>query len=135
MTTFIDTSILVYLTKPESKEHEHAKALFEQCKQNGPIVISDIVYSEFSSAMESVNQTNETLADFYLERIAFTHEALFRAGKAFREYKEKNNGPNLNVLPDFIIGAQVEIEEAALLTNNKKDFLAYFPTIEIVSLK
>lgn len=85
--------------------------------------------------MESVNQTNETLADFYLERIAFTHEALFRAGKAFREYKEKNNGPNLNVLPDFIIGAQVEIEEAALLTNNKKDFLAYFPTIEIVSLK
>ncbi|TPJ32452.1 type II toxin-antitoxin system VapC family toxin [Mesorhizobium sp. B2-8-3] len=135
MTTFIDTSILVYLTKPDAQEHEEAKALFAECKKNGPIVLSDIVYSEFSSAMKSVDHTNETIADFSLERIGFTDDVLFRAGKAFRQYREKNNGPKLNVLPDFIIGAQVEAEEATLLTNNKKDFLGYFPNINIVSIK
>jgi predicted nucleic acid-binding protein len=90
MTTFIDTSILVYLTKPEAKEHERAKVLFAECKKNGPMVLSDIVYSEFSSAMTSVAHTDETIADFSLERTTFTNEILFRAGKAFREYKEKN---------------------------------------------
>ena len=104
-----------------------------KCREEGPIVVSDIVYSEFSVALQSVAETNEAIAEFNLERIGFTNEVLFRAGKAYKKYKE-NDGKKLNVLPDFLIGAQVELADAVLLTNNKKDFLAYFPSIDIISL-
>jgi len=134
MTTFIDTSILIHITNTNANEHKDSLKLLQKCKLDGPVILSDIVYAEFSSVFNSIEETDIVLATFSFERAALNKSALFRAGKAFREYKEQNKGPKLNVLSDFLIGAQVETSEAALLTNNKKDFINYFPKITIHSL-
>lgn len=134
MTTFIDTSILIHITNTKANEHKDSLELLEKCKLDGPVILSDIVYSEFSSVFKSIEDTDRVLAEFSFERAPLNKASLFRAGKAFREYKEKNKGPKLNVLSDFLIGAQVETSEAALLTNNKKDFVNYFPKLTIHSL-
>ena len=39
------------------------------------------------------------------------------------------------MLPDFLIGAQASLEKSPLLTNNKGDFVGYFPDITIICRK
>jgi predicted nucleic acid-binding protein len=131
MTTFVDTNVLVYLLKEDEEFHDWAKKAIEERKNHGPLIICDIVYSEFSVSMESVDKTNEAVAELALERLRFSNEALFYAGKAFKEHKRRG-GTRSNVLADFLIGAQAELEDAPLITNNAKDYTSYFPKVSLI---
>jgi predicted nucleic acid-binding protein len=129
MTTFLDTNILISLLDEEAELHEWALARVAEC--DGPAVISDIVYCEFSVAMDSVQETDAAIASLALERVSGSKEVLFRAGKAFKAYKA-NQGPKNQVLPDFIIGATAEVAGAPLITNNAQDYAGYFPELQLI---
>jgi predicted nucleic acid-binding protein len=101
-------------------------------KANGPVIISDIVYCEFSIGMATQAHVDAAISNFGLERLRGNDAALFRAGVAYKLYKTRN-GPKTNVLPDFLIGAIAEIAGAPLVTINQKDFVGYFPTVQIIS--
>ena len=58
--------------------------------------------------------------------------ALYLAAKAHLRYRQ-SGGTRTGVLPDFFIGAQAAVSEAALLTRDARRFRTYFPTIEIIS--
>jgi predicted nucleic acid-binding protein len=131
MTTFVDTNILLCLLNENEEFHEWAKEIFEERKTHGPLIICDVVYSEFSVSMDSVEKTNQAVAELARERLRFTNEALFHAGKAYKKHK-KRGGTRSNVLADFFIGAQAELEKAPLLTNNAKDYTSYFPGVSII---
>lgn len=132
MTTFIDTNILIYLTNPVEAHHAWAVEQLQLCKANGPAVISDIVYCEFSVGMKNQAEVDEVVQRFNLERIRGSDAALVRAGLAFKDYKKKD-GPKTNVLPDFLIGAIAEVLDAPLLTANARDFVGYFPKLKVIS--
>jgi predicted nucleic acid-binding protein len=132
MTTFVDTNVIIYLLDSGSPFHDWAKAAAIKRRTEGPLIISDIVYSELSVDLQSVDATDEVINLLALERIGFTRQALFRAGRAFTEYRERG-GPKTNVLSDFLIGAQAETAAAPLLTNNRKDFISYFPSVELIT--
>jgi predicted nucleic acid-binding protein len=132
MTTFLDTNILIYLLDAEAELHEWAVSQLEARLEVGPAVISDIVYCEFSVAMNTVEETDAAIAQLALERIRGSTEVLFRAGKAFQAYKN-NNGPKNQVLPDFIIGATASVAGVPLMTANPGDFVGYFPGLQIIS--
>jgi predicted nucleic acid-binding protein len=131
MTTFVDTNVLVYLLNENEELHDWARKAFEERKAHGPLIICDIVYSEFSAGMDTLEKTNEAVAELALERLRFTNETLFHAGKAYKEHKRRG-GTRSNVLADFLIGAQAELEQAPLLTNNAKDYASYFPKMSII---
>ena len=131
MTTFVDTNVIIYLLDSTSKFHSWAKTIATKRRTEGPLIVSDIVYSEISMSLNSVEHTDEVLNSLALERIGFTKDALFRAGRAFAEYRRRG-GPKTNVLSDFLIGAQAETAGAPLLTNNRKDFISYFPSVELI---
>ena len=132
MTTFPDTNILVYLLDEGAELHEWAIAQLEVRLEVGPAVISDVVYCEFSVAMDPVEETDAAIAQLALERVRGSREALFQAGKAFKAYKA-NNGPKNQVLPDFIIGATAAAAGAPLMTANPGDFAGYFPGLQLIS--
>jgi predicted nucleic acid-binding protein len=131
MTTFVDTNVLLCLLNEDEEFHEWAKKAIEERKTHGPLIICDIVYSEFSVGLASVEKTNEAVAELALERLRFSNEALFHAGKAYKEHK-KRGGTRSNVLSDFLIGAQAELEDAPLITNNAKDYASYFPNVSLI---
>lgn len=131
MTTFVDTNIIGYLINPDEEMHDWAKRAVEERRQHGPLVICDIVYSEFSVAMSGIDQTNEVVTELALERLRFSDEVLFRAGQAFKAYKRRG-GAKTNVLADYLIGAQAEVEGAPLLTNNARDYRTSFPDVTII---
>ena len=130
MTTFVDTNVLIDALDPSSANHKWATESLAAADQ--PLVICDVVYSEFSVSIDSVNDTNAALQGLSLERYAFSENSLFGAGKAYLQYK-KNTGQKLNVLSDFLIGALASDEGAPLLTANTKDYKKYFPALTLIA--
>ena len=82
--------------------------------------------------MKTVTETDEVVRSLAIERYRFSNAVLFRAGKAFAEYKRRG-GPKLYLLSDFLIGAQAEVERAPLVTNNVREFASYFPSVELIT--
>lgn len=130
MTTFVDTNVLIDALDPNSANHQWATQSLAAADQ--PLVICDIVYSEFSVGIASMEDTNTAIRRLSLERYPFTDASLFGAGKAYLQYK-KNNGEKLNVLSDFLIGALADGEGAPLLTANAKDYKTYFPKLALIA--
>lgn len=132
MTTLIDTNIVIALLDDQDGYHEWAVEKAVELKQQGPLIVSDIVYCESSVAMVRQEDMDEAIHRLGLDRITPSDNALFIAGKAFKRYRDVNKGPKTGVLPDFIIGATAEAMGLPLLTTNPKDFTGYFPNITLI---
>ena len=132
MTVFLDTSVLIALLDEDDNNHDWSVSQLVLGKSDGPAIISDIVYCEASVGFDYQEEVDNAVATLGLERMRCRDDALFRAGKAFLKYRKENAGPKSGVLPDFIIGAIAEAENAPLITLNQKDFAGYFPDIELI---
>jgi predicted nucleic acid-binding protein len=132
MTTFVDTNVLIAFLKPDEPFHAWSVEKLRACKENGPAIISDIVYCELSVGMKSLAEVDATISQLALERVRGTDAALFRAGKAFKQHRDAR-GLNTTVLPDFIIGAIAAVAGAPLLTANPKDFVRHFPELRLIT--
>jgi predicted nucleic acid-binding protein len=131
MTTFLDSNAVIYFLDVKSPFHKWAKELIIKRQAEGPLIISDIVYSEVSVSLDSVEATDAAFNLLAVERMRFTKAVLFRAGKAFVEYRRRG-GMRTRVLSDFLIGAQAEIEEAPLMTADRGVFSSHFPSVELI---
>ncbi|HEV7433791.1 MAG TPA: PIN domain-containing protein [Pseudorhizobium sp.] len=136
MTTFLDTSAILSAINHGETHHAWSVAKIEERRAEGPLVIADIVYSELAAGMKSREETDTAIAEWALERLRNSDDALFKAGQAYKAYKQKKRAPGepvkTNVLPDFLIGALAEVEGVPLVTTNQDDFLKYFPNIQII---
>lgn len=133
MTTLLDTNILIKALDENSDHHDWALAQLEESKLRGPALVLDIVFCEFTVAMDSLDDALEAISSLDLERLTCDDSALFRAGKAFKQYRDENAGPKLNVLPDFLIGAAAETLNCSLMTTNPNDFRGYFPDVDLIT--
>lgn len=131
MTTLFDTSALFAVLTPSDVHHRWSVEQLEAGKANGPIVIVDIIYSELSVNM-SREEIERAISYLAVDRLPSDDETLLRAGKAFGLYK-KRQGPKMNVLPDFLIGAAADAARIPLVTTNGKDFVGYFPDVNVIT--
>lgn len=131
MTTFFDTSALFAAINRTEPHHRWSQNQLAKCKAQGPVVITDIVYCEFSVGMATQAEVDRVVQLLALERYPGNDAILFRAGKAFLQYR-KSKGTKTNVLPDFLIGAAAEVSGAPLVTANASHFVTYFPTLKII---
>ncbi len=132
MTTFFDTSALIALVKDTEKHHRWSREQFEVGKLLGPIVISPIVFSEYCVGMASLQHVQQSLQSLGIESIAESDAALFRASRAYLQYKGINKGPKSSLLPDFLIGAAAETLGRPLVTTNARDFQSYFQGLQLI---
>jgi len=132
MTAFLDTNVLISLLDGNAQFHDWCVEAVQRKRAEGPALISDIVFCEFSIGMPDLESVVSAIRDLDLERIRASDRALFRAGTALREYKMKHGGPKSSVLPDFLIGAEAAVQGLPLITANPKDFVNYFPEMEVI---
>ncbi|MBA3880730.1 MAG: hypothetical protein C0500_13560 [Sphingobium sp.] len=132
MTTFFDTSVVMALADPDHANHAWSLNQFVECQAQGPILINDIVYAEFSAGMENREAVDAVVGRFGFERTLRDDTALFEAGQRYARYKDINKGPKLNVLADFFIGAAAKVLGVPLVTANPKDFRRFFSGLIIV---
>lgn len=131
MTTLFDTSALIAVLKPSDVHHQWSVEQLEARKAAGPILIIDIIYSELSVSMTKT-EIETAIVQLAVDRLPSDDEALFRAGKAFLLYKDRD-GTKTNVLPDFLIGAAADAAGIPLVTTNPKDFVGYFPRVKVIN--
>ena len=132
MVTFLDTNVLINVLKEDPESPGPNMKSLNDAKSRGRILITDIVYSEFSIALATEDEVDEVIKSLGVTRISCPAKGLFRAGKAFKAYKEANAGPKGNVLPDFLIGAHAAAENAPLVTTDVKRMSQYFPDLTII---
>lgn len=134
MTTFVDTNILIDVLQPKSKFYAWSAERLTEAKQSGPVVVSDIVYSEFSVTLPSVQDVDQAIGALDLLRCGYSKHVLFDAGKAYASYRQRaGNGAKRNVLPDFFIGALAHHEKSPLITRDPQKIRAYFPEVTLIT--
>jgi len=132
MTTFIDTNVLIDVTKDDAEHHAWSLERLNDARGRGPVIVSDIVYCEFSVTIAEQNEVNEAIDRLSLERCGYSDAVLYRAARAFRAYRD-NGGPRESLLPDFLVGALAEAEGCALLTRDPRRIRTYFPAVELIT--
>ena len=132
MTTLFDTSTLLAVLNQTEPHHRWSTSQLQSCKARGPVVISDMIYCELSVGIATHVEMEKVIKYLAVDRLEGNDEVLFRAGKAYEQYKKKKGASKTNVLPDFLIGAAAEVARIPLVTANPKDFVSYFPSLSVI---
>jgi predicted nucleic acid-binding protein len=98
----------------------------------GPVVINDIVYSEFSAGFITIEEIDMIITEFSISHIQIPLPALFMAAKAHQRYRAAG-GTRTGTLPDFFVGAHAAVTGIPLLTRDTRRYKTYFPTLDLIS--
>ena len=77
MTTFVDTNVLIYLLDPQSAFHKWSVDELVKAKANGPVIVPDIAYCEFSIGMPDKAAADKAIELLALERLPCSDELFF----------------------------------------------------------
>ncbi|MEO8195230.1 MAG: type II toxin-antitoxin system VapC family toxin [Thermoanaerobaculia bacterium] len=130
--TLVDTCILFDIVQPDPAWESWSLAQLEQAADRGPLLINPIIYAEFAGGYGSIEAAELALTNFGAKLEEIPREALFLAGKAYRQYRERK-GTRTGVLADFFIGAHAAVRELPVLTRDPGRIRTYFPTVTLIS--
>jgi predicted nucleic acid-binding protein len=131
MPILIDTNILIDVLTDDPKWADWSTNALEQNSSQG-LLINPIVYSELCFGSPSVEFVDDIVRRFHLSMQEIPRTGLFRAAKAFQQYKSRK-GTKTFVLPDFFIGGHAEASNLPLLTRDTKRIKTYFPGVKLIS--
>ena len=96
------------------------------------LAINPVIYAELAAGFLKEEELEVALQLPDLQRLPLPHEAAFRAGHAFVEYR-RQGGNRRSPLPDFFIGAHAEVAGLTLLTRDASRYRTYFPSLELIA--
>lgn len=129
---FVDAKVLLDVVTGPNTWSEWSADQFRQAAAPGPLFANDVVFAEVSIGFVRVEETEEVFAGAKVELAPMPRPALFRAGKAFHEYRRRG-GTRTGVLPDFFIGAHAEAAGMRLLTRDGSRYRSYFPEVVLIA--
>jgi predicted nucleic acid-binding protein len=130
--TLVDSNVLIDIFADDQHWYDWSLMQLDQAALKGPLLINDVIYAESSIRFQDIDDLDTALADASIAVAAIPRLALFRAGKAFTQYR-RAGGTRTGVLPDFFIGAHAEVERLPLLTRDARRYRNYFPTLELIA--
>ena len=98
----------------------------------GPLVINQIIFAEFSYRYDLYEEADALLPQEEFRREEVPFMAVFAAAKAFSVYR-RAGGVEDKPLPDFFIGAHAMVRRYQIITPDPSGFRAYFPDVELIS--
>jgi predicted nucleic acid-binding protein len=105
----------------------------EQLAAYGPegLVINPMIYAEFCFGAPSIEFVDDIVRRFSLSCREIPCNGLYRAAKAFGQYKVRK-GAKGSVLPDFFIGGHAEAAGFLLPTREPRRIRSCFPAIQLI---
>jgi|SRR5690625_2785561 len=128
----VDTRVLLDVVQADEEWADWSQAQLEWAAEHGGLLINPIIYTEFSVWYEDMAKLESVLAAFGTTSEHLPREALFLAGKAFRQYRARG-GTRTSLLPDFFIGAHAAVRELPVLTRDTARIRTYFPTVTLLA--
>ncbi|MEO8124327.1 MAG: type II toxin-antitoxin system VapC family toxin [Burkholderiales bacterium] len=128
----VDTCILIDVAEGDSNWADWSARQLALWSERGPLVISPMVFAEWSSMFSNVEEADSAVMQFGLTWFELPRAALFLAAQAHKLYRRRG-GLKSMVLPDFLIGAHAAVARVPLLTRDPRRFESYFADLQIVS--
>jgi predicted nucleic acid-binding protein len=127
----VDSSVLLDIFSNDPVWVEWSLDQLERAYAKGTVFLNPVVYSEVSIRFSRIEELEEALKECGLVWSEIPREALFLAGKVYREYR-KGGGRRTSPLPDFFIGAHAAVSGLVLLTRDPERVRKSFPTLPLV---
>ena len=155
MTTAVDTNVLLAILY-EDAHTEASEAELRRAYQDGKLVVTSIVYAELAADghFDTVADLNQFLADFSIQSVEPSQEALFHAGQQFQRYTTRRPEslpcpscgtkqivvceecgedltPRQHIAADFVIGGHAMTDADALVSFDTAFYETYFPSLPV----
>jgi predicted nucleic acid-binding protein len=127
----VDSCVIIDLADAKSARHEWSAITLETLDQSHSFAINPIIYAECSIGYKRIEEVENLFDHLGFAIKSIPKEALFLAGKAFLQYKNRQGGKT-NVLPDFFVGVHAAVSGYALITRDRGRFNTYFPSVELI---
>jgi predicted nucleic acid-binding protein len=154
MITAIDTNVLLDVLIPDAPHGDQSEQVLTEAVRQGAVIISEPVYAELAAHFPDMRDLGEFLTDVGLRLEESKPEALYRAGRAWRQYIQRRPvalacpqcgtsqqvrcsrcgtaiQPRQHVVADFIIGAHALVHADRLLTRDRGYYATYFPELRL----
>ncbi|MDP2811379.1 MAG: type II toxin-antitoxin system VapC family toxin [Rhodocyclaceae bacterium] len=128
----VDTNILLDIAEDDPLWGDRSLRHLESAAKRDEVAINPVIYAEFSVGYERIEEVEAVLRAISLQVLPLPREALFLAGKAFRNYRQRG-GTKVGVLPDFFIGAHAAVSNMPLLTRDASRYRSYFPALTLIA--
>ncbi len=130
MKTAIDSSVLFAIFTAESKHEVWLQALI-QAREEGQLVICEMVYAELAAAFRSQNELDEALCALGVSYESVDASTAFAAGQAFRKYRD-SGGPRTRLIADFLIAAHALHQADRLASIDNGFFRRHFSGLKLL---
>lgn len=132
MATLVDANVLLDIVEQDPRWAAWSASTLDKLAASSRLLINPVIYTEVSIGFSSPEEVEFQLGRVPIHLHELSTRALFRAGKAFLEYRRRG-GTRTAPLPDFFIGAQAEVEGWPLVTRDKGRYHSYFPSVELIT--
>ena len=128
----VDTNVLVDVLENDPEWADWSVAQLRAQSQVYRLNINPVIYAELSMAFKSIESLDDAIGGMKLHVAEIPKAALFLAGKAFGQYRERG-GKRASVLADFFIGAHAAVATCPILTRDIQRYRSYFPTVRLIT--
>lgn len=128
----VDTCVLLDIVQADPAWVDWSLDQIELAADRGPLLINPVIYAEFAAGYPSIEAAERALSAFGARLEELPREALFLAGKAYRQYRERR-GTRSGVLADFFIGAHAAVRDIPVLTRDPSRIRTYFPGVVLIA--
>lgn len=130
MPVLVDTNVLIDILTDDPDWADWSISQLDSHADAG-LVINPVVYAELCFGSPSIGFADDVVRRFGLTYQEIPRQGLFRAAKAFGQYKARK-GTKPSVLPDFFIGGHAEASGMPLITRDPKRLGTYFPGARLI---
>jgi predicted nucleic acid-binding protein len=130
VTTLVDANVLLDILTEDEHWFDWSEHALVAAAAKGELAINPIVYAEVAVGFATIEELDESLADF--QRLPLPYEAGFLAARCFVRYR-RAGAARRSPLPDFYIGAHAAVTGLELLTRDAARYRTYFPRLTIIA--
>lgn len=130
MTTAVDTSVLIAIAKGEADAEAWVELLIA-ARDEGELVVCDVVAAEFFAALMNATKFRRSLRDLGIVFSPTSLAAAQLAGRIFKDYR-RQGGPREHLVADFLIGAHATEHTDRIAAIDRGYLRRYFPNLELI---